>query len=262
MLIRNCEATSLLREGDFNVRVTIFDRNPKFYTPEAYKAAWIETIRDSMGGMLVNSKETFKFHIQIASAKGFQEITGPSSDLISLLRSEAYPKPMSLRIDVVKSKNKMHSWIFIVDNSDNSVEDKYLLPESEISCRIKYYLKRFGEEYSPYSIHTKKRQMYVLSLKHNDIKFKDLGDAWIEMIMYGLKESDPELLFSSHTRVVVRYYDATIDQTNTSYIDSGNLLDYLYSTYRSEVPCVLGLCKLSDVGIDKYIYFLAQDLID
>lgn len=262
MLTRNCEATSLLREGDFNVRVTIFDRNPKFYTPEAYKAAWIETIRDSMGGMLVNSKETFKFHIQIANAKGFQEITGPASDLISLLRTEAYPKPMSLRIDVVKSKNKMHSWIFIVDNSDDNVEDKYLLPESEISDKLKYYLKQFGEEYSPYSIHTKKRQMYVFSLKHIDVEFKHLCDTWIEMIRYGLKESMSELLFSSCTKVVVDCYEPSTDRTRTNIIDSGKLFKHLYDSYRYGVPYVLRISKLGDDCKDKYIYFLGQSRND
>lgn len=64
MLTRNSQIEKLLEEGDFNVRVTIYDPSQVSKDPEKQKAAWLEAIRDSIGGGIVNSTERYAIWIK------------------------------------------------------------------------------------------------------------------------------------------------------------------------------------------------------
>ena len=64
MLTRKCAIEQLLEEGDFNVRVTIYDPTQVSKDPEKQKAAWLEAIRDSIGGGLVNSTSRYAIWIK------------------------------------------------------------------------------------------------------------------------------------------------------------------------------------------------------
>jgi len=110
MLIRNCE-TKLFQRSDFNVRVTIFDKNPKHYPPEAHKVAWIETIRDSLGGAIVNSTKEDAFTLTKEGQHYAYLYQGSGKGLIEKIKSK-YQKPCSLRIELLGDTNR--AWIIIV----------------------------------------------------------------------------------------------------------------------------------------------------
>lgn len=110
MLIRNCE-TNLFQHGDFNVRVTIFDKNPKHYVPEAYKGAWIETIRDMLGGYIVNSDKEDAFTLTKEGQRYHYLYQGSGKSLITMLRSK-FQKPCSLRIELLGEPTR--AWIIII----------------------------------------------------------------------------------------------------------------------------------------------------
>lgn len=110
MLTRNC-VTDLFESGDFNVRVTLFDNNPKYYVPEAYKGAWIETIRDSLGGGIVNSKEVRAFSIKRTGKKDSYLYEGTFTQFLEKLRS-SFQKPTSIRITIFGEPDR--SWIILI----------------------------------------------------------------------------------------------------------------------------------------------------
>ncbi len=110
MLNRNC-ATDLLERGDFNVRVTLFDKNPKHYVPEAYKAAWIETIRDCLGGGIVHSNEPKTFAIKKPGQKTAYLYGGTFTQFIQKLESY-FQKPTSIRITILGEHDR--SWIILI----------------------------------------------------------------------------------------------------------------------------------------------------
>ena len=110
MLNRNC-ATDLFEPGDFNVRVTLFDKNPKYYVPGAYKAAWIETIRDSLGGGISHSNEIRTFRIKRPNQKNAYLYEGTFSQFIQMLKATRQ-KPTSIRITIFGERDR--SWIVLI----------------------------------------------------------------------------------------------------------------------------------------------------
>ena len=110
MLTRNC-VTDLFEKGDFNVRVTLFDREPKFYLPEAYKAAWIETIRDSLGGGIFPSNEVRDFSVKKAEQKASYLYSGTANQFIQELKSSRQ-KPTSIRITILGKPDR--TWIILI----------------------------------------------------------------------------------------------------------------------------------------------------
>ncbi len=110
MLTRNC-ATSLFKTGDFNVRVTLFDKNSKYYTPKAYKAAWFETIRDSLGGGNIQSNVEKTFYIVCEDSKNYHLFKGTTRELIQKM-DYMFLKPVSIRISLLDEKEK--SWIILI----------------------------------------------------------------------------------------------------------------------------------------------------
>lgn len=113
MLTRNC-VTNLFEKGDFNVRVTLFDKNPKHYTPEAYKAAWVETIRDSLGSGIAHSNEIRAFSVKKPGQKSSYLYEGTFSNFIRKLQS-SLQKPTSIRITIFGEPDR--SWIILIPNN-------------------------------------------------------------------------------------------------------------------------------------------------
>ena len=108
MLNRNCAITNLLREGDFNVRVTVFDHSTHT------KGAWIEIIRDSIGGGIVNSTERIK--AEIIDENGRCIVCGilAGNNIANII--DAYCKdPIGLRITLTKlsDRSKVRTWIIV-----------------------------------------------------------------------------------------------------------------------------------------------------
>lgn len=112
MLTRNCAIEKLFCEGDFNVRVTVF--NPKPYSDEYLrKLGWIETIRDSIGGNL-SSKTRYKLVIRTSDGKaifsGILEGTNIAKLLNCLLIE---PMPVRIEVNESNSPSKPKVWIFV-----------------------------------------------------------------------------------------------------------------------------------------------------
>ena len=114
MLTRNCAITKLLREGDFNVRVTVFDPTRCSNDPEYQKGAWIEMIRDSIGGGIVNYRTKVKLIIEHANRKqAFRGII--SGSLIpEMIRVSCFvPEPLRISIAPANDTSKLRTWIFV-----------------------------------------------------------------------------------------------------------------------------------------------------
>ena len=110
MLTRNC-ATDLFQSGDFNIRVTLFDRNPKHFVTDAYKAAWIETIRDSLGGGIANSNEVKSFLFRLTGQKSSYFFDGNFSQFIQMIK-HCCQKPTSMRITLLGDAPR--TWIILI----------------------------------------------------------------------------------------------------------------------------------------------------
>ena len=110
MLTRNC-ATDLFEKGDFNVRVTLFDKNPKYYTPEAYKTAWAEAIRDCLGRGIAHSNEIKGFRIKKSKHKQTYFYQGNFTQFIQMLKT-TIQSPTSIRITILGETDR--TWIILI----------------------------------------------------------------------------------------------------------------------------------------------------
>lgn len=108
MLTRNC-VPNLFKRGDYNVRVTYFDRNPRFYQPAGYKKAWIEAIHDSIGEGVANSD--FVYHVSVTTPMGSFSRKLSGREIAATISNRF--SPTSVRIDITIS-NKQHTWIILV----------------------------------------------------------------------------------------------------------------------------------------------------
>ena len=114
MLTRNCAITKLLREGDFNVRVTVFDPTRCSNDPEYQKGAWVEMIRDSIGGGIVNSNTKVKLIIEHANKKHpFRGILKGSLVAEMIRVSCNVPEPLRISIAPANDTSKLRTWIFV-----------------------------------------------------------------------------------------------------------------------------------------------------
>lgn len=111
MLTRNCESQKarLIYPMDFNVRVTVFDKEPKYYVPKAYYSAWIKTIHDSLGRSIVNSESNFVFTIKRLGHENSSLFHSPGNKLIEKI-TKKYQKPISLRIETIEENPR--AWVF------------------------------------------------------------------------------------------------------------------------------------------------------
>ena len=110
MLTRNC-ATDLFERGDFNVRVTLFDKDPRHYVPAAYKSAWIEAIRDSLGGGIVHSRKSHAFAVKKPGQKHSYLYSSTFAQFIRKIES-SYQKPTSIRITIFGEPDR--SWLILI----------------------------------------------------------------------------------------------------------------------------------------------------
>ena len=115
MLIRNC-VTDLFNSDDFNVRLTMFAKNPKFFLSQAYKAAWIETIRDSLGEGILNSNKEYKFAITTSTPLSVTLYEGTPKGLMKFITDNV--SPSSIRITLFDITEK--TWIILIPNTKSA----------------------------------------------------------------------------------------------------------------------------------------------
>lgn len=115
MLNRNCATEDLFENGDFNVRTTLFCKNPKYYVKEAYKKAWIETVKECLGGFIVNNELYLSFKITYMNSENTKIICPLYEKGINLPRrlKKLFDTPQSVRIDLLTNNSK-RTWIIIV----------------------------------------------------------------------------------------------------------------------------------------------------
>lgn len=113
MLKRKCEITGLLNEGDFNVRVTIYDPTKASNDPTKQKAAWLESIRDSLGGSIINTVCTYDW--EVTNQHGIKIGSGwTKGKNITKVIDALFEKPEPIRISVKTTDSTTpRIWIFI-----------------------------------------------------------------------------------------------------------------------------------------------------
>ena len=114
MLIKNSE-TNLFKQGDFNIRVTLFDKNPKYYSAAAYKEIWVKTIYDSLRGSIIHTNKQYTFCIEYPGLEKPYALIGTAAQLTKNLYS--YDLPKSVRITISDSSNDychLGTWIIII----------------------------------------------------------------------------------------------------------------------------------------------------
>ncbi len=114
MLTRNCAINKLLNEGDFNVRVTVFDHTKCSADSERQKDAWLEAIRDSIGGGIVNSHDKVKLVIErINDNHPFRGIIS-GYVIAEMIRVTCHtPEPVRISIAPISDTSKLRTWIFV-----------------------------------------------------------------------------------------------------------------------------------------------------
>ena len=117
MLIRNC-VSNLFRSNDENVRVTIFNKNPKYYITGGYMHSFLETVRNSLGpGITSNSAEELCFFLifEVADNYIYKEIDCYGKQIMDEIEKLIeYPK--SIRIECCKRGQfrSKRSWLILV----------------------------------------------------------------------------------------------------------------------------------------------------
>ena len=118
MLTRNCAENlvkgGLFKEGDFNVRVTIYDTARLSTThPERLKSAWIEVICDSIGGGIVNSTDVCDLCIENANGNIVCKGTTRGKSIAEIIALN-FKKPESLRITIKhRNSSQCRTWIIV-----------------------------------------------------------------------------------------------------------------------------------------------------
>ena len=109
MSIVNCE---LFKPTDINVRTSIFHVNPKYYVPAAYKAAFLELIRDSLGAhILLNEDNIFATITKInGSSKTFSCV----GTTLMLFIKDCIRCVEPIRIDITSKGHDTRSWVFLI----------------------------------------------------------------------------------------------------------------------------------------------------
>jgi len=109
MAIANYEAVNkLLREGDYNVRVTIGHHDNQT------DSAFLELIRDSLGGGIINSRNEFRFVVnavrfEAVFSGGIFDVKG--NEFIANLKENIHDY-VAVRIDIIKQR-RIKTWIIV-----------------------------------------------------------------------------------------------------------------------------------------------------
>ena len=110
--------SDFVRKGDFDVRLTLFNYDPKMCTFKDYKSAWIQTICSTVSSAFVTSHSTFIFDIyDCVSNKAPIRVTCKGTDFAAEL-DKLFEKPISLRIELAGSSRMVvfvkKSWIIFI----------------------------------------------------------------------------------------------------------------------------------------------------
>ena len=111
MLIRNCE-TKLIFPGDFNVRVTVCKESHPLGQKEGSYPSWLDTIKESLGGSILNSDEIKTFSIRRIDKKQSYLFKKRSSGIMSCF-TYWFQKPVSFRLETIEEHPKV--WIFYLE---------------------------------------------------------------------------------------------------------------------------------------------------
>lgn len=111
MLTRNCGIEKLLEEGDFNVRVTIYDPASVSTDPKQQISAWKEVIRDSLGGGVVNTISLYSLSLKTVDRILLKNAPISGNDIVrSILHFCERPQPIRIELKGVSpSANRV--WI-------------------------------------------------------------------------------------------------------------------------------------------------------
>ena len=113
MLTRNCETKSkLIYPGDFNVRLTVCTSKSRYLTEGAYYPAWIETIRDSLGGSILNSSEIKTFSVRRIDKDSSYLFHLQGKMLVERLKG-FFQKPVSFRLETLEERPR--AWVFLLE---------------------------------------------------------------------------------------------------------------------------------------------------
>lgn len=109
MPIGNC-VTNLFKEGDYNVRTTVFKQRINSDPSSSYKA-WIEIIRDSIGRGMICSAKLFNVIITLGNGTAYKLSCG-GQDIIGFVKMFCN-QPTSIRIDI-KGTSNSRTWIVLL----------------------------------------------------------------------------------------------------------------------------------------------------
>ena len=116
MLARKCEETvgKLLKQGDFNVRITVVKRLPRNAKRSRIDDVWIKTLKESVGGgILFNSTNMYLVTCVTEHSSINFETTG------NRIVDECWKYIQNInvfRINIIKNpynRNNTHSWIIV-----------------------------------------------------------------------------------------------------------------------------------------------------
>lgn len=113
MLTRNSQIEKLLEEGDFNIRVTTYDPTRLYPTPAQQKGAWVEVIRDSIGGGIVNTTELYSLSIKTADKVLLINLHVRGCDIARTIHRYCdHPQPIRITLSGMDSYSK-RVWIIV-----------------------------------------------------------------------------------------------------------------------------------------------------
>ena len=116
MLARKCEETigKLLKQGDFNVRITVAKKMPRGAKKPHVDESWKEALKESVGGgILFNSTNTYLVTCITENASTNFQATG------NRILDECWKHIQNVnvfRINIIKhptNKHNAHSWIIV-----------------------------------------------------------------------------------------------------------------------------------------------------
>ena len=116
MLTRNCAIKKLLKEEDFNVKVTVTVDDIKRCSkdPNRQKREWFSVIHYVIGREILNSSDTYKIIIHDETGRHFS-FSSISGNAITSLIDELYKKPVGIRITIARSDgtSPWRTWIIV-----------------------------------------------------------------------------------------------------------------------------------------------------
>lgn len=111
MLTRNSQIEKLLNEGDFNVRVTIFDPTRVSTNPTFQKGAWKEAIRDCLGGGIIHDMKLYSLSLMTTDKVLLSNLHVSGWDIVdTILKATQTPQPIRITL---KASISTRVWIIV-----------------------------------------------------------------------------------------------------------------------------------------------------